>query len=54
MIIKIILNIDDQPKVDAKTQIISSVCRLTNGTNKQIKSSYNRSQGLLQLVKSIK
>ena len=50
---KKILNINDRPKVNAKTQTISTVCRLTNGTKSQVKSSNDRAIGLLKLVKSI-
>ena len=48
-----ILKIKDRPTVDAKTQIISSVCRLSNGTKAKQKSHKERSVGLLQLVKDV-
>lgn len=50
---KQILNISDRPKVNAKTQIISSICRLSNGTTNKNKKHIDRSNGLLQLVKNV-
>ena len=48
-----ILNIKDRPSVNAKTQKISSVCRLSNGTKVKQKTHDERSKGLLQLVKDV-
>lgn len=42
-----ILNIHDRPKVNVNTQIISSVCRLSNKTNKNNKLHEHRSSGNL-------
>ena len=50
---KNVLNISDRSKVDAKTQLVSSVCRLSNGTNKKQKNHTHRSNGLLQLVNDV-
>ena len=50
---KQILNIPDRPKVLAKTQIVSSVCRLSNGTKQKKKTHNDRSNGILQLVKDV-
>ena len=50
---KHVLNIPDRPKQKANTQIISSVCRLSNGTNQKKKSPDQRANGLLQLVKDV-
>ena len=50
---KQILNISDRPKVSAKTQIVSSVCRLSNGTKQKKKNHNDRSNGILYLVKDV-
>ena len=49
---KAILNIEDRPKLkDPKKQELSSIYRLSNGTNKQQKDHGNRTHGIYQMVK---